>query len=309
MGEVAAFVGILGAFFGAYGGALKAEEDVRLAEQKLERAEIIGGIASAGAEAANRLEGGHALQTYETNIANIAERTGLAVTEAQETQDTTEAAATATFDLGITGNVTKQGETRRKANIQALDVGTQGLLGGGATTARLAGSGVRGTGSAAGLMTESNRLFDIGVSQIDEELAAQEKQYGLGRDVLREQRDQTIGGSLLTESQLIRRATRTGESATKVQRVGLEQTLENITGDQFDIAAGTDLDALFASLDVADVDGITGWTDDLLTETQTAQFAFLQEDIDLESSAGNKLTDILIGGVSGGGMGVPFIKL
>jgi hypothetical protein len=319
VGATALLAGALGAFGGLIGAAAQHREEVERAETALERAREVGRVESEAAEAANRLAAGQAVDVFEARTGAAAETEAFAVEQALgreafalETAAGTEALAqqraTAAFDIGISENVATQAETRRQTNIGALDVRQQGLLGGGATTARLAGSGVRGTGSAASLVSESNRLFDIGVQQIDERLAIEEAGFARGRGDLATVQAQSLeeagfareragAAAGLTREQAVGAAGLTRTQAEEAAGLGLEQTLEGITGADIDVAPGANLDDLLAGLDFEDA---------LLTERQETQFSFLIEDIeDIKAGGG---VDLLTGAVQGAfTLGIPFL--
>lgn len=127
-------------------------------------------------KAANELKGKAAKEAYDLSVATYEQN----------------------YLTNLSANVQKQGENRRRTNVEAVNAEQQGLLTGGGLTASLAGSGVRNTGSAKNLRSENTRLTDVGVEEMDATLAGQEAGFGIQRTGLKEKRDTNIAGAGLT---------------------------------------------------------------------------------------------------------------
>ncbi len=318
MAEAAILAGLLGAFVGAVGGALKYGEARDEAEQDIERFTESSNIELAAAERANTLAATQAGDIFAGATGAAGRREELAVSRALGREELIGGQAAGqeafradvareTFESQLVENVTRQGEGRRQANIQAVGLQAQQAVSRGAATSALAGAGVRRTGSAANLISEGTRMFDIDLEEIDKGLAARETQFGLQRGRFGQARDREIEAAGLTRQQTEERAAFEREQAVSGatfarEEAGIaaeerfEQTLERITGGDLDVSGVTDIEDFLGGLDFADT---------LLTERQTSQLSFLEEDLTkVEGQAGLM---VLSGAIEGLTFGIPFL--
>lgn len=164
------------------------------------------------AQQAGELAGTQAQQAFNSAIEQIAGKYEMDIADVERVYWDT-----------IKENVASQGETRRSVNQQIVEAVSKGERVQGATTAQLAQSGVRKTGSAANLISETARTFDIDIEEIDKRLSAEMARYGRVREAVKGQK----------EADIFRLGEEKGYSE---ERAGLqfEWTMEGITGTDLD---------------------------------------------------------------------------
>ncbi len=267
MAIVAIAAAFVGAVIGAVVGDLQWKDEVAEGKTELERARLHAERKIKEATAANQLQGGQAVDVYAEEL-----RTG------RETEALTKKQAEEAYQSGLTSNVAQQGETRRRANVQALDVQQQGLVSTGAQTATLAGSGLRKTGTASALISERGRMYGMDIGKIDRELEAEVARHERGREQLALGKEQ-----IFEQAEFDREQDRAGAETT------LEHTLEDITGKPVDWGPGMDLD----------------FTPSFLVDDWNEQLGWMAKDLaDLQGQQGRRM---LVGAFGGLDWGLPFL--
>ena len=129
------------------------------------------------------------------------------------------------FWQAVQQNVGLQGEERRRMNREAIEGYTQRAAAGGEATSKLAQSGVRNTGSAQSLQSETSRMYDVDIAEIDKQLESEMAQYERERGGYRQDKSRAIRAADLEQSQIVRSS-----------QSGFERSMENIIGKDIDFS-------------------------------------------------------------------------
>lgn len=123
------------------------------------------------------------------------------------------------FAEAMDQNVDLQGEARHKANLDAVSRNLRGAVAAGDTTAKLAQSGVRKSGSASNLMGESNRMLNVDLAELDRQLSSEMARYGRQRDTFRSGKNRNM-----------RKVQTSFDQRIENVQGGFESAMENLEG-------------------------------------------------------------------------------
>ena len=129
------------------------------------------------------------------------------------------------FWQAVQQNVGLQGEERRRMNREAIEAYTQRAAAGGEATSQLAQSGIRNTGTAQSLRSETSRMYDVNIAEIDKQLESEMAQYERERGGYRQDKSRAIRAADLEKSQIVRSS-----------QSGFERSMENIIGKDIDFS-------------------------------------------------------------------------
>lgn len=290
------------AIFGAAGAfaANREEQVVQTEVTRRKKEELDTTIAQseiAGTQAAEKYAADvlRAAGAEEFAVGEAEKARGFAVGEAEKARDLLKQQSREDYQALLAGNLDEQGINRMMKNRAYMDAGAQAALEQGAGTARMAQSGVRRTGSAAGLLSETTRLYDVDLALIDEQLAIEEQRFGRERTGLKREWTQAgaradfgyEGATSLADfqfGQTTRAAAFQEKRAVSGAALTYEHTAEGILGR--DITR----EELFG--------GDLGFADTLLTGRLAGELGW--EESELEGLQQDLGLDVLLGAATGG---------
>lgn len=176
-------------------------------------------------------------EAYTDTVEGAEKGYNIAVTQAEQIKEQALDAAEQKFWELTQENIAGSGETRRQFNRQVLSRMMEGEISRGEAAAELAQGNVRRTGSASNLISESVRMFDVDVAEIDRQLDAEMAKYGRERGRFRTARKREERSAELTEQQAIERAAFARNEAIKKAGRTFEHGLENLLGEDIDLGS------------------------------------------------------------------------
>ena len=296
-------LGVVSVVAGALGGYFQNQEEQRIQEENVRRSREafedaitlaeLGG-AQAGERYADAVAAAADLEAF--TVGEAEERRTFTVGEAAKERDLIKQQALEDYNALLEGNLDEQRINRMMANREYMDATMQGAFTEGAAAAQMAQSGVRRTGSAAGILSETTRLFDVDLALIDEQLAIEEGRFGRERTGLQREHRQAgeraefgyeaaVSGAGFTLGATTR-AAEFAETATLERAGGVyEQSVEQILGRDI-----TQEDLFGGEIDFSTT---------LLTEGLGGELAWATGELEYEQGAG-MWEDILLGALGPG---------